>query len=110
MSRPSRVSLGAVNRDTDEYTGVVTKTATPTPATKTVTPNTTVPTLPPTTVTTVATPTPNLTQNTTLTTPPTTVATVQAALPTTTKSALPFGVLALVALAGVALVLQRTRR
>ncbi len=68
------ISQGAVNRDSDDYGGVVTKTATPTPPTPNLTPNTTVPTLPPTTVTTVATPTPNLTQNTTLTTPPTTVA------------------------------------
>ncbi len=105
------VSAGSVNRDSDEYTGVVTKTATPTPTpTVNLTPNTTVPTLPPTTVTTVATPTANLTQNTTITTRPTTVTTVPTTLPTTTRSALPFGALALVALAGVALVLQRTRR
>ena len=104
------IPLGAANRDSDEYSGVVTKTATPTP-TPNLTANTTVPTLPPTTVTTVATPTPNLTANTTATTPPTTVATtVQTPLPTTTKAALPFGALAVVALAGVALVLQRTRR
>lgn len=103
------VFLGSNNRDTDEYTGVTTKTATPTP-TSNLTQNTTVPTIPPTTVTTVATPTPNLTQNTTVTTPPTTVTTVPTTVPTTTKAALPFGVLVLVALASVALLLQRTRR
>ncbi len=101
------VYVGASNVDTDEYTGVTTKTATPTPTptqTATATP------LPPTTVTTVATPTPVLTLNTTISTPQTTVKTVQTTVPTTTKSALPFGALAIVALAGVALVLQRTRR
>lgn len=102
------VSQGALNRDSDEYTGVVTKTATPT-VTKTATATAT-PTPTPTTVTTVATPTPDPTPNTTLTTPPATGTTNKTPLPTTTKSALPFGALAVVALAGVALVLQRTRR
>ncbi len=103
------VNQGGVNRDSDEYTGVTTKTATPTP-TPNLTANTTVPTMPPTTITTVATPTPIPTLNTTISTPPTTVKTVQTSVPTTTKAALPFGALALVALAGVALVLQRNRR
>ena len=103
------VYVGASNVDTDEYTGVTTKTATPTPRPN-LTANTTVPTMPPTTVTTIATPTPQLTLNTTISTPQTTVKTVQTSVPTTTKAALPFGALALVALAGVALLLQRTRR
>ena len=102
------IALGAVNRDSDDYGGVVTRTATPTPTpTPDPTPNTTVPTMPPTTITTIATPTPDPTPNTTVTTPPTTVATP---LPTATQAALPFGALAVVALAGAALVLQRTRR
>jgi hypothetical protein len=110
------IPVGAVNRDTDEYTGVVTKTPTPTVTpnmTPNMTPNTTVPTattLPPTTVTTIATPTPDPTPITTVTTPPTTVRTIITVLPTTTKSALPFGVLAIISLAGVALVLRRSRR
>ncbi len=103
------VSSGG-GRGSDEYTGVRTKTVTPTP-TMTLTENTTVPTLPPTTVTTVETlvePPVQLELQTTI--PTTMITTISTPTPTATKSALPFGVLAIVALAGVALVLQRARR
>lgn len=103
------VSAGAANVDTDQYTGVTTKTATPTP-TPNLTETATVPTMPPNPITTVATPTPDPTPDTTVATPSTTMTTVRTTLPTTTQAALPFGALAVVALAGVALVLQRTRR
>ncbi|MEN6342662.1 MAG: hypothetical protein ABFC89_08900 [Methanospirillum sp.] len=104
------VSAGSVNRDSDEYTGVVTKTATPTP-TPNLTANTTVATAVPTTVnTTVPTTVPTTVNTTVITTVPTTIRTTQTPTPTPTKSALPFGVLALAALAGVALVMARTRR
>ena len=66
--------------------------------------------MPPTPITTVATPPPDPTPDTTVATPSTTMTTVRTTLPTTTQAALPFGALAVVALAGVALVLQRTRR
>lgn len=93
---------------TDEYTGVRTKTVTPTPTpTPNITVNTTVPTLPPTTVTTVETPVQIEVQTTAA---PTTLMTIATPIPTTTKADLPFGVLAIVAIAGVALVVLRTRR
>jgi hypothetical protein len=108
------VSAGSVNRDSDEYTGVVTKTATPTP-TPNLTANTTVATAVPTTVnttvnTTVPTTVPTTVNTTVNTTVPTTMKTMQTPTPTPTKSALPFGALAVFALAGVALVMARTRR
>ncbi|MEN6342919.1 MAG: hypothetical protein ABFC89_10225, partial [Methanospirillum sp.] len=103
------VSAGSVNRDSDEYTGVVTKTVTPTP-TKTSAPVATeVPVTVITTAPTVSTPAPT-TVATVATTVPTMIKTTQPATPTATKSALPFGALALAALAGVALVMARARR
>ncbi len=104
------VSSGGGGGGVDEYTGVRTKTPTPTP-TPNLTVTMTVPTLPPTTVTTVETPVETPTQLELQTTvPPTTVTTMMTPTPTPTKSALPFGVLALVSLAGVALIMQRARR